>query len=176
MKEDDVIIGKEIPVEEQEKIKDKIIDDDVDSTKLQFYEDLRKKVRSWTNTQLGPLGGKLGEYVFLLPDFFILVCRIAVDKRVSVKQKLLMGGVIAYVMMPIDLIPDFIPVLGFVDDLVLIVLGLNMILNELNPQIVLDNCSGEGEVLEHLNKITALAEQFLDKHLLNKIKNVLKKI
>jgi hypothetical protein len=41
MKEDDVIIGKEIPVEEQEKIKDKIIDDDVDSTKLQFYEDLR---------------------------------------------------------------------------------------------------------------------------------------
>jgi len=87
-----------------------------------------------------------------------------------------MGGVIAYVMMPIDLIPDFIPVLGFVDDLVLIVLGLNMILNELNPQIVLDNWSGEGEVLEHLKKITALAEQFLDKHLLNKIKNVLKKI
>jgi uncharacterized membrane protein YkvA (DUF1232 family) len=81
-----------------------------------------------------------------------LVCRIAVDKRVSVKQKLLMGGVIAYVMMPIDLIPDFIPVLGFVDDLVLIVLGLNMILNELNPQIVLDNWSGVGEVLGELKK------------------------
>lgn len=41
---------------------------------------------------------------------------------------------------------------------------------------MLDNWSGEGEVLEHLKKITALAEQFLDKHLLNKIKNVLKKI
>jgi len=86
MKDDDVIEGREIPAEEQEKIKDKIIDD-IDSTKLKFYENLRQKVRGWTKEQLGSLGGKLGEYVFLLPDFFILVCRLALDKRVPVKQK-----------------------------------------------------------------------------------------
>ena len=87
-----------------------------------------------------------------------------------------MGGVVAYVMMPVDLIPDFIPVLGFVDDLVLVVMGLNMVLNEIDPKILLDNWSGEGQVLDHLQKITALAERFLDKHLLQKIKNVLKRL
>ncbi|HNZ88542.1 MAG TPA: YkvA family protein [Candidatus Cloacimonas acidaminovorans] len=175
MKDDDVIEGREIPAEEQEKIKDKIIDD-IDSTKLKFYENLRQKVRGWTKEQLGSLGGKLGEYVFLLPDFFILVCRLALDKRVPVKQKMIMGGVVAYVMMPVDLIPDFIPVIGLVDDLVLVVMALNMILNEIDPKILSDNWSGEGEVLEHLKKITAVAEQFLDKHLLQKIKNVLKRL
>lgn len=174
MKDDDVIESQEIPASEQEKIKDKIID--VDAVKMKFYADLRQKARGWTHQQLGSLGGKLGEYVFLLPDFFILVCRLAIDKRVPTKQKMLMGGVVAYVMMPIDLIPDFIPVLGFVDDLVLVVMGLNMVLNEIDPKILSDNWSGEGEVLDHLKKITALAERFLDKHLLNKIKKALKRI
>ena len=89
---------------------------------------------------------------------------------------MIMGGVVAYVMMPVDLIPDFIPVIGLVDDLVLVVMALNMILNEIDPKILSDNWSGEGEVLEHLKKITAVAEQFLDKHLLQKIKNVLKRL
>ena len=101
---------------------------------------------------------------------------MALDKRVPVKQKMIMGGVVAYVMMPVDLIPDFIPVIGLVDDLVLVVMALNMILNEIDPKILSDNWSGEGEVLEHLKKITAVAEQFLDKHLLQKIKNVLKRL
>jgi len=175
MKDDDVIESKEIPREEQEKIKAKVIND-VAGTKLKFYEDLRNKIMGWTKEQLGSLGGKLGEYVFLLPDFFILVCRLAVDKRVPVKHKMIVAGIITYIMMPIDLIPDFIPVIGLVDDLVLVVMGLNLILNEIDPKILLDNWSGEGQILDHLKKITALAERFLDKHLLQKIKNVLKRL
>jgi len=54
MKNDDVLDSKEIPVEEQEKIRDKIIDD-IDSTKLKFYENLRKKIMGWTKEQLGSL-------------------------------------------------------------------------------------------------------------------------
>ena len=175
MKDDDVLESKEIPREEEEKIRAKVIND-VTGKKLKFYEDLRKKIMGWTKEQLGSLGGKLGEYVFLLPDFFILICRLAMDKRVPVKQKMIVAGIITYVMMPIDLIPDFIPVIGLVDDLVLVVLGLNLILNEIDPKILLDNWSGEGQVLDHLQKITALADRFLDKHLLQKIKNVLKRL
>ncbi len=175
MKDDDVLESKEIPREEEEKIRAKVIND-VTGKKLKFYEDLRKKIMGWTKEQLGSLGGKLGEYVFLLPDFFILVCRLAVDKRVPVKQKMIVAGIITYIMMPIDLIPDFIPVIGLVDDLVLVVMGLNLILNEIDPKILLDNWSGEGQILDHLKKITALAERFLDKHLLQKIKNVLKRL
>lgn len=166
---EDILNGREIPAEEQEQMKERIID--VDADKLKFYEDLRRKAKGWTQTKGGSIAGKLGEYLFLLPDFFILVCRLAIDKRVPKKQKLMAGGIIAYVIMPIDIIPDFIPLIGQVDDLVLVVMGLNMILNEIDPKVLADNWSGEGEVLDQMKKITATAEAFLDKNILQRIKN-----
>ncbi|MDD2228746.1 MAG: YkvA family protein [Candidatus Cloacimonetes bacterium] len=166
---EDILNGREIPAEEQESLKDKIID--IDAEKLKFYENLRQKAKGWTLNKGGSIGGKLSEYLFLLPDFFILVCRLALDKRVPTKQKLMAGGIIAYVIMPLDIIPDFIPVIGHVDDLVLVVMGLNMILNEIDPKVLADNWSGEGEVLAQMKKITATAETFLDKNVLQRIKN-----
>jgi len=171
---DDVFESKEIPAEEQENIQDRIVD--MDEAKLKFYEDLRKKAKGWTKGKTGSVGGKISEYLFLLPDFFILVCRLAVDKRVPAKHKLKVAGIIAYLIMPIDIIPDFIPIIGYVDDLVLVVLGLNLILNDIDHKILRDNWSGEGDILQQLQKITALAEQFLDRNILQKIKHWLRKL
>ncbi|MCD8479868.1 MAG: DUF1232 domain-containing protein [Candidatus Cloacimonetes bacterium] len=78
--------------------------------------------------------------------------------------------------MPIDLIPDFIPVIGYMDDLVFVVLGLNLILNDIDPKILRDNWSGEGDILAQLQKISAMAEGFLDRNLLQKIKQWLRKL
>ncbi len=171
---DDVFESKETPADEQENIQDRIVD--MDDAKLKFYEDLRKKAKGWTKEKTGSMGGKISEYLFLLPDFFILVCRLAVDKRVPAKHKLKVAGIIAYLIMPIDIIPDFIPVIGYVDDLVLVVLGLNLILNDIDHKILRDNWSGEGDILQQLQKITALAEQFLDRNILQKIKHWLRKL
>lgn len=170
---DDIFEGQEIPEDLQEKVKERIVD--VDDVKLKFYEELRQKASSWTRSKTGKAGGKISEYLFLLPDFFILVCRLAVDKRVSAKTKLKLGGIIAYLIMPLDLIPDFIPVIGHIDDLVLVVLGLNMILNDTDQKVLEDNWSGEGNVLELLQKISAMAEKFLDKNILQRIKKWLRK-
>jgi hypothetical protein len=63
-----------------------------------------------------------------------------------------------------------------VDDLVLVVLGLNLILNDIDHKILRDNWSGEGDILQQLQKITALAEQFLDRNILQKIKHWLRKL
>jgi len=111
----------------------------------------------------------------LLPDFFVLVTRLALDKRVPTKRKLMMGGIIAYMMMPIDIIPDFIPILGHVDDMVLLVMGLNMVLNDTDQKVLEDNWSGEGNILQIMQKITANAEKFLDKNVLQRIKKWLGK-
>lgn len=46
------------------------------------------------------------------------------DPRVPLAAKLVAGGVAAYALSPIDLIPDFIPVLGYLDDLLLVPLGI----------------------------------------------------
>ena len=167
--DNDTIKSKEMNSEDTEKVKEKIIFSD-DDRKMQFYEKLRKKVTSYSKDKAGKYG-VLAEYLFLLPDFFILICRLAMDDRVPSRKKILAGAILAYLVMPIDFIPDFIPVIGHLDDLVLVVLGLNMVLNGIDKQILLDNWSGEGILLELLQTITAKAEQFMDKNILKKIKN-----
>ncbi len=167
---DNIFEGQDISDSEREELKDRIVDED----KLKFYEKLRKKAKDWTQEKTGKTGNKLAEYLFLLPDLFILVTRVAVDKRVPSKRKLMLGGIIAYVMMPLDIIPDFIPILGSVDDLVLVVMGLNMLLNDIDQKVLEDNWSGEGDILHLMQKITATAEKFLDKNVMARVKKWLK--
>jgi uncharacterized membrane protein YkvA (DUF1232 family) len=61
------------------------------------------------------------------------------DPRVPWYAKLFTAGVVAYALSPIDLIPDFVPVLGYLDDLVLIPLGIKLAL-KLIPIEVLTEC------------------------------------
>ncbi len=147
-----------------------------DHKQLKFYGKLRKKIHKLAIAKGGDKAGEFTEYILALPDFFILLCRLAVDKRVGNKQKLLVGGIIAYVISPIDIIPDFIPFIGYVDDLVLVVYGLNIILNELDKQVLVDNWSGEEDILKLLQRVTYVAENFLDKNILRKIKGWIGKI
>ncbi len=63
--------------------------------------------------------------------------------------KLLVAGVVAYALSPIDLIPDFIPVLGLLDDLVLVPLGV-WLATRLIPRDVLAECRARArEATQH---------------------------
>ncbi len=61
----------------------------------------------------------------------------AKDPRVPWYAKLLAGAVVIYALSPIDLIPDFIPVIGFFDDMIIIPLGLALALKMI-PREVMD--------------------------------------
>lgn len=61
------------------------------------------------------------------------------DPRTPWYAKLLVAGIVAYALSPIDLIPDFIPVLGYLDDLILLPLGITLAIR-LIPQHVLAEC------------------------------------
>ncbi len=65
-----------------------------------------------------------------------LACR---DPRTPWYAKLLAGGVVAYAVSPIDLIPDFIPVLGVLDDLVIVPLGALLAI-KMVPKEVMAEC------------------------------------
>lgn len=66
------------------------------------------------------------------------------DERVTWYAKLFTMLVVAYAFSPIDLIPDFIPVLGYLDDLILVPLGVSLAL-KLIPKEVLQECRREVE-------------------------------
>jgi uncharacterized membrane protein YkvA (DUF1232 family) len=58
--------------------------------------------------------------------------------------KLLVAGIVAYALSPIDLIPDFVPVLGYLDDLVLIPLGIFLAIRMI-PGPILEECRARAQ-------------------------------
>jgi uncharacterized membrane protein YkvA (DUF1232 family) len=61
------------------------------------------------------------------------------DARVPILAKVIIGLVVAYVLSPLDLIPDFIPLIGYLDDLILLPLGIWLSIR-LIPQEVWHEC------------------------------------
>ncbi len=55
-----------------------------------------------------------------IPDCIVLVKRLMGDPRVPRSRKLLLGALVAYLALPIDLVPDFIPVAGQLDDAIVV--------------------------------------------------------
>jgi len=82
-----------------------------------------------------------------LPSFVKLFSRLIKDPRVSVSPKLLLAGILAYVILPTDLLPDFLIGVGQLDDLAVVLGGLKLFLNL---------CPGD-VVQEHLKAIAARA-------------------
>jgi len=58
------------------------------------------------------------------------------DQRVPWYARILAGVTVAYAFSPIDLIPDFIPILGYLDDLIIVPLGIWLVLKMIPPQVL----------------------------------------
>jgi uncharacterized membrane protein YkvA (DUF1232 family) len=67
-----------------------------------------------------PRGGLLREVLRLLPDVLRLIRRMAADKALPRGVRIRLALLLAYLAIPIDLIPDFVPVLGYADDAIIV--------------------------------------------------------
>ena len=74
-----------------------------------------------------PRDARLGEVLRIIPDVIRLVRQLLGDRTVSLGPKLALIGLLAYLLNPIDLSPEFIPVLGPVDDVIVAVLVLRYV-------------------------------------------------
>lgn len=95
-------------------------------------------------------------YIAELPRFLRLLWGLITDARVSIVDKALVAGAIAYILLPTDLIPDFIPFLGEVDDVYLLMLALRRLLVNAGRPVLLSHWTGDPETLRHLNIRKAL--------------------
>jgi uncharacterized membrane protein YkvA (DUF1232 family) len=91
------------------------------------------------------------EYAKQLPQFLALLWGLIRDSRVAMMDKVLVAGAIAYIVMPMDLIPDFIPFLGEVDDVYLLVMALRRLLENAGRKVLLSHWTGDPEALRTLN-------------------------
>src|SRR5690606_35720458 len=85
-----------------------------------------------------------------LPQLVLLIARLLRDRRVPGMDKALFALVIAYVIAPIDLMPDFLGAAGLVDDLYLVALALGRLLGRAGPDLLLEHWSGDPRALGYL--------------------------
>jgi uncharacterized membrane protein YkvA (DUF1232 family) len=80
--------------------------------------------------------GRFFQLLVYLPSFLKLFLRLVKDPRVGLVPKLVVLGVLAYVVLPTDLVPDFVPGLGHVDDVAVLLGGLKLFLRLCPPAVV----------------------------------------
>ena len=69
---------------------------------------------------------------------------VFISHKVGIVPKIVIIIALAYILSPIDLVPDFIPVLGYLDDLILVPLGI-VLLIKIIPRDVLEECRAKAE-------------------------------
>jgi uncharacterized membrane protein YkvA (DUF1232 family) len=89
----------------------------------------------------------LREIALFLPNFLILLKRLVGDPRVPRKSKLILGATIVYLVSPIDVVPDFLPGVGQLDDVIVALLALHSILNRVDGEVVVEHWPGNENVI-----------------------------
>lgn len=107
--------------------------------------------------------GFLSGMIMLIPNFLKLLGRLFRDSRVPTTEKALLVGAIIYVISPLDLIPDFIPFVGEIDDLYLVSLVLLRLMARTDDNILREHWDGRGDISSVVDKIVRAAQYILPK-------------
>ncbi len=97
----------------------------------------------------------------LLASVGKLVLGLLKDPRVPGRHKLMLAGVCAYALLPFDVVPDWIPGLGQVDDLMLLAQAMDLLLNRVPEDVVTEHWDGSPETLALIRKGLSGATMFV---------------
>jgi len=103
----------------------------------------------------------LQDAVLLLPNIVKLIGRLLTDSRVPRRSKIVLGMAAAYVVSPIDLIPDVIPVIGWADDVFIVMFALDSVLERAGAEIVNEHWDGPGDLLALVRQSIAMSRNVL---------------
>lgn len=103
-----------------------------------------------------PRRGLLREALRLLPDLLRLLPRLAADKTLPCRPRAGLALLLVYLAFPFDLIPDFIPVLGYADDAIIVAAVLRWVVRHAGIDAVRRHWPGTDDGFEVLGRITGL--------------------
>jgi uncharacterized membrane protein YkvA (DUF1232 family) len=141
---------------------------------LSFYDRLREAIFKVVEKRGGKLSEGTARALMLVPDVFILLVRLALDKEVPRSSRALIGGAIAYFILPFDLLPEAIlgPV-GYLDDLVLAAAVLAQAFGgDLEPY-ARKHWSGKEDLRVVIRDITETAQSLLGQNLYDRLRRLL---
>ena len=103
-----------------------------------------------------PRGALLREALRLLPDVLRLIRRLAADPDLPRGVRIRLGALLVYLALPIDLIPDFIPVLGYADDAIIVIAVLRSVVRRAGIGAVRAHWPGTDDGFAALARLTGL--------------------
>ena len=109
-----------------------------------------------------------------LPNFLRLIGGLLTDVRVATTDKLLVAGAIGYVLLPMDFVPDFVPFIGEIDDVFLLVLALQRLIANADRSVVLQHWMGDPKQLRSLDleRVLVAAAFFLPRRVRRRLRTI----
>lgn len=103
-----------------------------------------------------PAGGVFKESLRILPDTLRLLHRLATDRATPWRIRARLGLLLAYLAMPVDVIPDFLPGIGYADDVVIVAATLRSVVRRAGPEAVAAHWPGTPDGLAALWRLVGV--------------------
>ena len=113
----------------------------------------------WIYARRHPETVTMKDALRLLPDLLRLVRRLAADRTLPAGVRVRLVLLLGYLLLPIDLVPDFIPVIGYADDAVIVALVLRSVLKRAGPGALARHWPGTPAGLEIILRAAAPARR-----------------
>lgn len=153
----DINIGIKNNVAEDKTEKEEVVKQAV-MCKSDKYSQVRRRIKEKIPSKFNDIT----PYIMIMPDLAALLVRLYKDSRVPFKTKAICAGAFAYAVSPFDIVPDFIPVVGEMDDFGVVFYALNKILNDVPEDIIIENWQGREDIIKiirggvnYINNITS---------------------
>ena len=103
------------------------------------------------------------DVVLLLPNIIKLVSRLLKDRRVPRRSKIILGLAAAYVASPVDLIPEIVPVIGWADDVIIMLFAIDHLIDRAGPEIIDEHWDGPVDLLSLTREAMGVSRAVLPK-------------
>jgi uncharacterized membrane protein YkvA (DUF1232 family) len=128
---------------------------DLSGNERRRYERLRARVAKPRPGE--PTGFR--DLCLLLPDFVVLLGRLAIEPQVPAGAKLVAASTVAYVISPIDLLPEvLLGPFGLIDDVIVVGAGVSFLLNRVHPDLIRAHWPGQEDALESMQAVSEWME------------------
>jgi uncharacterized membrane protein YkvA (DUF1232 family) len=143
---------------------------------LSFYDRLRRRMVRFIEAKGGKLGHEASTALLFVPDIFIFLARLSIDREVPASTRAMIGGALAYFVLPADLLPELVlgPA-GYLDDLILSVLLLSHAFGEELEPPAAKHWSGSKTLHRVLQDVLQSASRLVGNNLYDRLHRLLAK-
>ncbi|CAN5312581.1 YkvA family protein [soil metagenome] len=110
----------------------------------------------WVAQRDHPAALGVGEVLRLLPDVVRLIRRLAADRSLPGGIRVRLWLLLGYLLLPVDLVPDFIPVIGYADDALVVAWALRSVTRRAGSDALDRHWPGSAEGLDAVRRLTGL--------------------